>query len=60
MSEYFIIKIHDFMYSLARNNMLFWFEKNHDVSLALSCLTNLLETNLEVVLYHAWGIAVSL
>ena len=53
-----MITIHDFMKSLARNNMLFRLEQNYDVSLALCNLTNLLEINLEIVLCHAWGIAV--
>ena len=39
--------------------MLFWFEKNYDVSLALSNLANLLEINMKIVVCHAWGIAVS-
>jgi hypothetical protein len=46
------------MKSLARNNMLFRLEQNYDVNLALSNLTNLLKINLEIVLCHAWGIAV--
>ena len=54
-----MIQIHDFMSSLARNNMLFWFEKNYDVSLALSTYANLLEIILKIVLCHAWEIAVS-
>ena len=55
-----MIQIHDFVKSLARNNVLFWFERNYDVSLALSNQTNLLEIILKIVLCHAWGIAVSL
>ena len=54
-----MIQIHDFVKSLARNNVLFWFERNYDVSLALSNVANLLGINLEIVLCHAWGIAVS-
>ena len=54
-----MIPIHDFMKSLARNNMLFRLEQNYDVSLALSNMANLLEINLEIVQCHAWGIAVS-
>ena len=53
-----MIPIHDFMKSLARNNMLFRLEQNYDVNLALSNWTNLLEINLKIVLCHAWGIAV--
>ena len=40
--------------------MLLWFEKNYDVNLTLSNLANFLKTDLKIVLYHAWGIAVSL
>ena len=54
-----MIPIHDFMKSLARNNMLFRLEQNYDVSLALSNLAILLEVNLKIILCHAWGIAVS-
>ena len=53
-----MIPIHDFMKSLARNNMLFRLEQNYDVSLALFDLANVLEINLKIVLCHAWGIAV--
>ena len=54
-----MIPIHDFMKSLARNNMLFKLEQNYDVSLALSNMANLLEINLKKFLCHPWGIAVS-
>ena len=54
-----MIQIHDFMQSLARINMLFWFERNYDVSLALCHYTKLLEINWKIFLCHAWGIAVS-
>ena len=39
--------------------MLFWLEQNYDVSLALSNLAIVLEVNLKIILFHAWGIAVS-
>ena len=54
-----MIPIHNFMKSLARNNMLFRLEQNYDVSLALSNMANLLEINMNMFLCHAWGISVS-
>ena len=32
----FMIQIHDFVQSLARNSIPLWFEKNYDVNLTLS------------------------
>ena len=58
--KFFIIQAHDFVQSLARNSMLLYFEKNYDVTLTLSNLSSFLKTYLKIVLYHAWGIAVSL
>ena len=54
-----MIPIHDFMKSLARNNMLFRLEQNYDVNLALYNQANFMITDLKNVLCHAWGIAVS-
>ena len=55
-----MIQTHDLVWSLARNSMLLWFVKNYDVTLTLSNKTIFLKTDLKIVLYHAWGIAVSL
>jgi hypothetical protein len=59
-SEFFMIQIHDFVKSLARNSMLLWFVKNYDVTLTMPNKTIFSKTVLKIVLYHAWGIAVSL
>ena len=34
--DLFMIQMYDFFKSLARNSMLFWFEKNYDVNITLS------------------------
>jgi hypothetical protein len=38
--------------------MLFWFEKNYDVTLTLCNKAIFLRTALKIFLCHAWGIAV--